>query len=85
MSPEPHHQLEPLARSIHVNPDTLRAAIRARLLEAVNIGTTTRPRWRISDSAWRAYLAARSSRTTSSAPTAVAARRPAARALKSYV
>lgn len=53
-----------IAAAIGSNPDTVRAWIYGGLLHAVDARTPTssRPKWRVSESAWRAFEELRSSR-----------------------
>jgi hypothetical protein len=81
---ETFHPLEPLARALGVNAESLRNAISRGELVAVNTSRpNTRPRWRVSESAWTSFLASRSSRASS--PPAATRKTPARRTGKSYI
>lgn len=59
-------RVESLAKKWGVSPDTVRAAINSGQLAAVNVARSAgaRPRWRITEIAWQAFLQTRSTGTS---------------------
>ena len=73
-----------IARATGSSPDTIRAAINSGQLEAHNLGTKKRPSWRVSKTAWEAYLALKSNIVEAKAKRKKRSKRPMVR-MKEYV
>lgn len=73
-----------IARAIGSSADTIRAAINCGELEAHNFGSKKRPSWRVSKTAWEAYLALKSNIAVAKAKRIKRSKRPVVR-VKKYV
>ena len=57
---EKHYKVPELSELLQVKPDVLYAAISNGTLKAINVGSSVRRAWRVSQSAWDAYIKSRS-------------------------
>ena len=73
-----------LAKGSGSSPDTIRAAINCGDLEAHNFGSKKRPSWKVSRSAWEAYLALKSNIAVAKSKRKKQPKRPMVR-VKEYV
>ena len=67
------------------SPDTIRAAIKARELEAHNFGSRTRPSWKVSKEAWEAYLKLKSNFANAKGPRTRTNKKKSTVSVKEYV